>query len=223
MPASISKDLPESKNEAVVRSRILSAAFTAFMKAGYAATSTLEIASRACVSKRELYSLVGNKQEILIACIGERASRLKVPSDLPVIGDRETLAQVLSSLGTQLVYEITDPTVIAVFRLAIAEAIQAPEVARMLDSIGRAASRDSLQRVMARASEAGLINGRPATLSQQFYGLLWGDLLVSLLLGVESRPGRREITARARDATATFLSLYPARDSAGAVTARQRS
>jgi len=33
------------------------------MKSGYATTSTLEIATRARVSKRELYALVGNKQE----------------------------------------------------------------------------------------------------------------------------------------------------------------
>jgi AcrR family transcriptional regulator len=80
-----------------VRSRILDAAFAAFMKSGYAATSTLEIATRARVSKRELYAVVGNKQEMLVACIGERATRLEVPADLPVPRDRETLAQILTT------------------------------------------------------------------------------------------------------------------------------
>jgi hypothetical protein len=70
---------------------------------------------RAHVSKRELYALVGNKQEMLIACISERARRLQVTAALPVLRDRETLARVLASLGTQLVREIGDPTVIAVF------------------------------------------------------------------------------------------------------------
>ena len=65
-----------------------SAAFAAFMKNGYAATSTLEIATRARVSKRELYATVGNKQEMLIACISERARRLQVPTDLPQPHDR---------------------------------------------------------------------------------------------------------------------------------------
>ena len=36
------------------------------MENGYAKTSTLEIATRAGISKRELYALVGNKQEMLI-------------------------------------------------------------------------------------------------------------------------------------------------------------
>jgi hypothetical protein len=71
--------------------------------------------------------LVGNKQEMLIASISKRARRLNVPANLPELRDRETLAQVLVSFGTKLVREVSDPRVIAVFRLAIAEVIQAPE------------------------------------------------------------------------------------------------
>jgi AcrR family transcriptional regulator len=179
------------------------------MKSGYAAASTLEIATRARVSKRELYALVGNKKEMLIACIGARATRLQVPADLPVPHDRETLAHVLTSLGTQLVREITDPTVIAVFRLAIAEAVHAPEVAHALDSIGRETSRAALRQIMTQAKAAGHLNGRPAELAEQFGGLLWGNLMVSLLLGVAERPNSREAAARARDATAAFLQLHP--------------
>src|SRR6267143_477739 len=70
--ASMSKRGQEGGDETAVRARILEAAFAAFMKSGYATTSTLEIATRARVSKRELYALVGNKQEMLIACIAER-------------------------------------------------------------------------------------------------------------------------------------------------------
>ena len=124
-------------HEAQVRERILDAAFAAFMKNGYAASSTLEIATRARVSKRDLYAVVGNKQSMLVACISARAKRLQVPADISVVRDREGLAQVLSSFGAKLVQEITDPTVVAVFRLAIAEAVHSPEVAQALDSTGR--------------------------------------------------------------------------------------
>ena len=207
--ASMSKRRQEGGDETAVRARILDAAFEAFMKNGYATTSTLEIATRARVSKRELYALVGNKQEMLIACISERAKRLDVPADLPVPRDRETLAQVLASFGTKLVREISDPTVIAVFRLAIAEAVQAPEVARALNSIGREASRAALRKIMAGVRASGLLTGRPAELAEQFAGLLWPDLMVSLLLGVAERPNSREIAVRARDAAAAFLQLHP--------------
>jgi AcrR family transcriptional regulator len=199
----------EKSEEADVRARILDAAFSTFMKSGYAAASTLEIATRARVSKRELYALVGNKQKMLIACIGERATRLKLPADFPAAQDRESLARVLASFGTQLIREIADPTVIAVFRLAIADAVRAPEAARTLDSVGREASRAALRQLMAQGQASGLLDGHPADLAEQFGGLLWGNLLVSLLLGVSERPSSREIAARARDATAAFLRLHP--------------
>jgi AcrR family transcriptional regulator len=206
---SIAKRRQEGGSDTVVRERILEAAFAAFMKSGYATASTLEIATRARVSKRELYALVGNKQEMLIACISERAKRFDVPADLPVLRDRETLEQVLASFGTKLVREISNPAVIGVFRLAIAEAVQAPEVARALDSIGREASRAALRKIMAQAQSSGLLTGSPAELAQQFAGLLWRDLMVSLLLGVAERPSPRETAARARGAAAAFLQLHP--------------
>ncbi len=190
------------------RTRIIEAAFATFIDRGYAATSTLEIATRARVSKRELYALVGNKQEMLSASIRERAGRLKVPADLPVPRDRDTLARVLTSFGRQIVREVTDPTVIAVFRLAIAEAIRAPEVARTLDSIGRETGRAALRTIMIQARTAGLLAGAPAQLADHFAGLLWGDLIVGLLLGVSGRPTPSETAARARRAATAFLRLH---------------
>jgi len=205
----MSKRRQESGDETLVRKRILEAAFAAFMKSGYAATSTLEIATRARVSKRELYALVGNKHEMLIACISERTKRLELPAHLSVLRDRETLAQVLATFGTKFVREVSDPTVTGVFRLAISEVTHAPEVARALDSTGRAASRAALRKIMAQAQASGLLTGHPAELAGQFAGLLWRDLMVSLLLGVAKRPKPRESARRARDAAATFLRLHP--------------
>jgi AcrR family transcriptional regulator len=199
----------KSSDEATVRDRILTAAFEAFQARGYAATSTLEIATRAHVSKRELYALVGNKQQMLIAAIGERATRLQAPAEMPKLRDRPTLAQVLTAFGIQLVREVSDPVVVAVFRLAIAEAVQAPEVARTLDSLGRETSRAALRHIMSESRDAGLIDGRPADLAEQFAGLLWRDLMINLLLGVAERPNPRAIEARAHDAAEAFLHLHP--------------
>ena len=204
-----SKRHNERGEETAVRERILKAAFAAFMENGYATASMLEIATRARVSKRELYALVGNKQEMLIACISQRAKRLDVPADLPVLRDRTALAQVLASFGAKLVREISEPTVIAVFRLAIAEVVRAPEVARALNSIGRETTSAALRKIMAQAQKSGLLTGRPAELAEQFAGLLWGDLMVSLLLGVAERPSRSEIAQRSRSAADAFLQLHP--------------
>jgi len=216
MASSTSQADEEGGEELPARARILAAAMAAFMENGYAATSTLEIATRARVSKRELYALVGNKQEMLIASISRRAKRLDLPAEAPAVSDRESLTNALVSYGTKLVREVSDPGVIAVFRLAIAEAAQAPEVAQAFQTMGREASRAALRTIMARAQAAGLLTGRPAELAEQFAGLLWGDLIINLLLGVTERPSARAIAQRTREATAAFLRLHPSPDGAPA-------
>ena len=195
--------------QADARTRILEAAFSAFMDRGFAETSTLEIAKRAKVSKRDLYALVGNKQEMLIACVTARADRLRVPPDMPVARDRQTLARLLANFGAQLLREVSDPTVIGVFRLAIAEAERAPEVARVVNSIGRDTSRTALTDIFSQALSFGLLEGNPVEMAAQFSGLLWGDLMLSLLLHVADAPKPNEIRRRARSATGAFLRLYP--------------
>jgi AcrR family transcriptional regulator len=189
------------------RERILDAAFATFTERGYAASSTLEIATRARVSKRELYALVGNKQALLVGCISRRATRLALPTDVSALRDRETLERALVTVGTHILMEVTEPNVVAAFRLAIAEALHAPEVAQTVNSIGRETIRAALRRMMAGAQASGLLDGSPAELAEQFGALLWGNTMVNLLLGVTTRPTSRELATRARDATAAFLKL----------------
>jgi AcrR family transcriptional regulator len=203
------KPVPAGDQAGSARVRIMEAAFAAFTQAGFAETSTLEIATRARVSKRELYALFGSKQEMLIACIRERAKRLKMPADLPEPRDRTTLARVLSSFGAQLLREVSDPTVVAVFRLAISEAMRAPEVGRVLNDIGIETSRGALRELMRRAHAAKLLDGEPAVLADHFAGLLWGNRMIALLLDTAARPSAREIAARAEAASAAFLRAYP--------------
>ncbi len=205
---SITKPRAENADETPARQRILNAAFAAFMERGFSETSTLEIATRARVSKRELYALVGSKQEMLAACIGERAKRLQLPADMPAPYDRETLARTLETFGTKLLREVSDPTVIAVFRLAIAEAARAPEVAQALDTVATQPSRLALREIMIRACSDSLLSGEPSEMAEQFAGLLWGNLMTNLLLRVAERPSPGEIARRARAATAAFLQLY---------------
>ncbi|HEU5398903.1 MAG TPA: TetR/AcrR family transcriptional regulator [Gammaproteobacteria bacterium] len=197
-----------SGDEEEVRGRILDAAFMAFKENGYAVTSTLEIATRARVSKRELYALVGNKEEMLKACVTRRAKRLQASPELPLPRDRETLEKVLVAIGTQQLREVSAPPVVAVFRLAIGEAIHAPEVARILRSIGIETARAALREFMTRALESKLLEGEAEELAEQFNALLWGYLMMDRLLGMAEQPAEHELAARARAAVTVFLRLH---------------
>lgn len=211
--ASAAPPSPPDAEAAPARARILEAAFTAFSAKGYAQTSMLEIATRAKVSKRELYALVGAKHDMLVACITERAARLRPPADLPDPRDRESLAGVLAAFGERLLREVSDPAVVGVFRLAIAEAERAPEIAQALDSIGRAAARKALAAVLETARGRGLLDGAPAEMASQFLALLWGDLMLGLLLRLVDPPTPEAAARRARDAASAFLRLHPAEGS----------
>ena len=192
-----------------VRERIMGAAMQAFMELGYAEASTLEIATRAQVSKRELYALFGSKQAMLAACITYRAQRMRMPADLPRARSREMLAMVLSKLGATIMREVTDPAVMGVFRLAITEAQRAPEVARTLET-AREAVRETMCNVVTQAQVDGLLAaGDPAEIASRYFGLLMGDLVVSVLLRIREAPGPQEAERRARDAATDLLRLYP--------------
>lgn len=189
------------------RQRILDAAFTVFTHHGYAQASTLEIASIAKVSKRDLYALVGKKDDLLLACISERASRLKWPENIPSPQDRHALSAALEKFGFLLLKEVTDPSVIAVFRLAIAEAERAPGIARMLEAVGRAIPREALKTLFTHAKSSGFVKGDVAEMTRQFLALLWGDLMLGLLLRVVERPDEQALKHQARQASQSFMLL----------------
>lgn len=190
------------------RSRILEAALAAFSAHGYAQASMLEIATRAKVSKRELYALVGNKHDLLVACITDRAARLHLPAGLPEPADRLGLEETLLTFGRRLVLELSQPAVLGVFRLAIAEAERAPEIARMLDDVARSAVRSELRTLLESARDLGIVAGDTDEMVRLFMALLWDDLLVNLLLHTVEPPGPDAAGERARKAMSGLMRLY---------------
>lgn len=197
-----------SKPNGPLCDRIIGAAFAAFMKNGYAATSMLEIATRAKVSKRDLYASFPSKQAVLLACITSRSTRMRLPPDLPKPKNREMLASSLAAFGATVIREVCEPAATAMYRLAIAEAERSPDVAETLNA-SRFVNRHALEELLARAQAAGILySGDPPQMMEQFFALLWGDLLVSRLFGVASAPTRAEVERRAQDATTAFFKLY---------------
>ena len=201
---------PSAAAQNPAQERILGAAFKAFMENGYARTSTLEIATRAQVSKRDLYADFKSKQAILVACIASRVERMSLSPNLPAPKSVEMLAATLRGFGATVVREVSQPAVMAMFRLAIAEAKHSSEVAQTLNE-ARSTNRGALADLLAEAQAGGLLGaGDPNTLMEQLFALLWGDLMLGLLFGVVAAPRAGEIEKRAAEATAAFLKLHAA-------------
>ena len=219
---------PPSIDNNQMRKRILHAAFQSFTGNGYAGTSTLTIATRAKVSKRDLYSNFASKQAMLIACIKSRCDKMRIPEGLPEPRNWETLASALTAFGTNLVMESSHPDVIAMFRLAISEADRSPEIAEALEK-SREATQQALSDLFAHARSFGLLrDGDLGEMASQCLTLLRDGLMISLLLGVISRPSHTQIQRHVAKAVTTFLQLYPEsthvlKPSKGAKTSRPTS
>ncbi len=193
------------------RRAMLIAAVTVLMEKGYARASTLEIATRARVSKRELYAEFGSKRGILEALIALSAAEMKAPLAPAEIGDRHALAAALTTYGIAALTMLTNPYVLAMYRLAIAEAPADTELGEILDASGRQPNRRALIEIMRRGQAAGFVGpGDPDRLGQEFFALLMGDLMVWLLLGASDPPDADEIRSRAERATKATLALHPA-------------
>ena len=188
--------------------RIIGAAFAAFMELGYSGTSMLEIATRAKISKRDLYANFPSKQAVLVACIATRAARMRLPPDLPLPSDYQMLVATLETFGATVIREVSQPAVMAMFRLAIAEAARSPEVAETLNN-SRSVNRGALVGLFAHAQAKGVLGpGDPKQMMEQYFALLWGDFMLSRLLCVAAPPKPAEIGRRVHAATEAFLKLY---------------
>jgi AcrR family transcriptional regulator len=191
-----------------VRERMLRAAFELMLEQGFARTSMLQIATRAQVSKRDLYALFENKTALLAEGIGARACRMRSRLDeaMPVPESRKALAAALVEVGASILRIACDPGVLMIYRLAIAESDQAPEIGRVLDENGRAANHRALVEFLKKAQARGLLEaGDPAALAARFSMVLWHELQVPLLLRVREPPGAKEIEIRARAATRAIM------------------
>lgn len=191
--------------------RIIRAAMAAFMERGYAGASTLEIATRAKVSKRELYTHFGTKEAMVVACIGRGVEVMRMPLALPPARDRAGLVALLTAFGANFLRVFLSKQVIALYRLAVAEAERSPEVAQTLDSAGRGGARAALAELLTAAQAAGLI-GRGedlATMVGRFFALLLADWHMRLLLGVAPAPSPQAMQARAEATAQALLALYP--------------
>ena len=166
------------------------------------------IATRAKVSKRDLYAMFPTKASMLVACITSRSQKMGMPEGLAEPEDRQMLAATLGAFAANFLAETLHPDVIGMYRLAIAEAVRSPEVATLLAE-ARQANRVILHDLFVRAQAKGLLPSvDTAEMVRQYFALTSEDLILSLLLGSET-PSRGEIERRAARSAVEFLLIHP--------------
>lgn len=133
------------------RSAILEAAAEQFRLHGYETASVDSIAAAAGVSKRTVYNHFPSKEELFNETIMQMFERSAGLLDLPYRGER-SLREQLTELMRQKMRTLADPEFLGLARVAMGEAIHAPE--RALPVICRLGEREEAVTTWIRAAQA---------------------------------------------------------------------
>lgn len=194
--------------EAARRAAILDAAGCVFTEKGFEAATTLEIARRARVSKRDLYRLFDSKQGLAAALVASHTETMTLDPRFGDPTDRETFLAVLRAFGRRFLAEFLDPRRVGLYRLAIAEASRSIHLSEALQTQGADRVRGSAVEFIRRAVGYGLVAAEDAELVMaSYFDVLVGPLQIQLLMGVATQPSTEEIAARADRATEVVARL----------------
>jgi TetR/AcrR family transcriptional repressor of mexJK operon len=115
------------------REQILAGARRAFLRDGFAATSTDAIAAEATISKRTLYSYYAGKEELFADVLRRLTIENPQTQVLASVGEMEPndlgeLRKALVGLATRVVSIMMDPDYLALLRTIIADSHRFPQL-----------------------------------------------------------------------------------------------
>lgn len=192
------------------RARILDAATEAFLESGYEITSTAEIARRARVSKRELYTWFQDKRDILAAVITELQSGIQSQANASWSSNGD-VREVLTKAGTELLRFINSERFGKLFRIVAAESFRDPVSSRKFYLLGPAMGRKNTAAFLRRHMAAGnLRSADPLQAADDFLDMLVSSrYLTAVVLGqLRSFPKPHVHVEHAVD---LFLTYYGAK------------
>jgi AcrR family transcriptional regulator len=169
---------PTAQAAALLETTILTAATTAFLADGYAAT-TIEAIARACgVAKRTIYARWSGKPALFRAVLGRLMA--KWLSDAGTWDDTDDLETALNHAAASILAIALTPEAIALNRLLIAESARFPELPQMMHQAGAFEGTTRIAAMLDRAIARG-------TLRQQDTQFAAEQFLHLVLIGPQQR------------------------------------
>ncbi len=194
-----------SEKLAVIRKTAL----TLLIEYGYEATTMINIAKHAKMSKETLYGLFNSKDALLADLIQHNATHLNTELQFLLQESTLPLDQQLIRFGIKFLTLITSDSAVAINRIAISTIKSDNVLAKLLYQHGRQANLPLLDTLLKKATlTEKLKHPLPPNASEIFIGLLLGDLQTRRLLGVEPAPNHTFITHRAKQATDYFIKIF---------------
>ncbi|MFI6644792.1 TetR/AcrR family transcriptional regulator [Streptomyces sp. NPDC050504] len=201
----------EQTRSALKHQAIMDAATRVFMAKGYPGTSMDDIAKLAAVSKQTVYKHFSDKEklftEIVLATTDRVDALVDLVADIPA--DADALEANLTRLADQLLTALTQPQVLQLRRLIIANADTFPELGAAWYEQGFERVLGTLATTFRHLADAGLLRiDDPLLAANHFTGLLlWIPVNKAMFHG-GAQHTRAELADQGRAGVAAFLGAY---------------
>lgn len=189
---------------------ILDAASSVFLAYGFSAATTDMIQRKAHISKATLYACFPNKEALFAAVIDAQCAVMadKMKENKVVSNNIE---ETLTDIGLSYLRLILSPNVLALFRVAVAEAPRFPELGRTFYLAGPKVTAAMVLEKLKIAAEMGEIDVQAVGLdvaASLFLALLRGEGHMECLTHPESQPSEEQLDKWVRYAVITFLKAF---------------
>ncbi|MGP3927847.1 TetR/AcrR family transcriptional regulator C-terminal domain-containing protein [Streptomyces sp. 8N616] len=193
------------------RQAIMEAATAVFMEKGYAGTSMDDIAKLAAVSKQTVYKHFSDKEklfaDIVLATTDRLDTTIDLLTDLPT--DDADLEENLTRLARQFLTALTNPRVIQLRRLIIANADVFPDLGTKWYERGFERGLATLAAAFQRLADQGLLRIDDALLAANHFSglLLWIPVNKAMFTG-SAQHTEADLDRYATAGARVFLAAY---------------
>jgi len=192
------------------RRQILVAAEALFLTQGYGSVSMDQVARQAGVSKATLYAYFTSKEALFATIVRDKG--LETPLAEDMFPDQITdLRATLEGIGQRLLRFMLRERTVAIYRVAVAEAVRFPELGLAFYSNGPHCMIERFGTWLQRLQAEGHVAQTDATIgAEQFIALVRGNVFLRRSLSVPPTITEAEINASVRAAVATWLRAFGA-------------
>lgn len=195
-----------AKSGRSTRNRIVAAAKELFLKNGFSRTSLEVVAAEAGVTKPTVYSHFRSKRDVLLAVtetLQEQAEQITLP-----LHPTGNIAEDLRRFGRAFVRQVMTNDAQAWHRLAVAEAVDHPEVGQAVFDAGPAKVIRAVEAFLQHeVRQQRLTCPDPAIAAEQLLGLLHGIHPIRMATG-QKTPSKAKQRRFADAAVDTFLKAF---------------
>lgn len=203
-------EVAERGADAERRTLILDCAEAMFLEQGFQAASMAGIAARSGCSKGTLYNYFVSKEELFLACVARQCAGFQKTMSTLTTGSGP-LRETLFEIGRRYVEFVSSDRIVRGFRMIVAEAERAPDMARAFYAAGPARGAETLAAYLDNAMQGGQLRKlEPLRAAHHFLGLCYDRHSKARLCNFEPPPDAATIERDVDDAVRIFIAAYGA-------------